>query len=141
MRKTFLTGRLSGTSVFRAEICAAEDAAQDSKICQVIRSLVAGFRAGDTEAAFRYVSPVLRGAFGRPLHFAQMVRQGYPMLWQPGELRFLGLRAPRGVPVQNLVLCDQRGAPWHLGFEMMRVKDEGWRINGVEIVQNPHARI
>jgi len=141
MRRTFLTGALAGQSVFHAEIGGSKEVSHESSIRSVVEALIAGFRKGDVEDAFSYVSPVIRGAFGAPQHFALMVQQGYPMIWYPGEMKFLELRNLHGLPVQDLVISDARGAAWTLGFEMMRVKNEGWRVNGVEILQTPRYRM
>ena len=53
----------------------ADDAAR-----QVISDQIAAFQQDDFETAFTYASPMIKGIFGTPERFGQMVREGYPMV-------------------------------------------------------------
>ena len=65
-----------------------------------------------------------------------MVQNGYPMVWSPGEVRFLELREIAGYLWQKVFIRDQTGATHGLDYQMIRTP-EGWRINGVQILRAP----
>tara|TARA_R110000751_G_scaffold36645_5_gene89371 strand:- start:1152 stop:1619 length:468 start_codon:yes stop_codon:yes gene_type:complete len=99
------------------------------------------FLAGDVEAAFGFASPDIQGLFGSAENFGRMVRQGYPMVWRPGEWRF-GELAPELTPSgprlrQSVSLRDASGALWIADYFMMPL-DGGWRIDGVTL-RKPEA--
>lgn len=106
--------------------------AQDSgaEIRAVISDQIAAFEADDFEAAFGFASPNIRRMFGTSEVFGQMVRNGYPMVWRPADVRFSGLASRNGRPVQSVLVTDQAGALHVLDYEMVPGAD-GWQINGV----------
>lgn len=111
-------------------------AAQEGRqaaITDVIQSQIDAFLADDFETAFTYASPTIRRMFGSPGRFGVMVRQGYPMVWRPSEVKFLGLKTKNGRLVQRVLLTDERGALHLAEYEMVQTAD-GWQINGVAIL-------
>ena len=66
--------------------------AQDAQgaIREVISDQIAAFEADDFATAFGFASPAIREMFGTPDRFGRMVREGYPMVWRPGGVRFAG---------------------------------------------------
>ena len=91
-------------------------------------------RADDVEAAFTHASPAIKRLFGTPSNFGRMVRQGYPMVWRPAEVTFLGLE-PRGeTMIQTVMIRDQQGALHTLAYQMIPTR-AGWQINGVRIMR------
>ena len=65
-----------------------------------------------------------------------MVRNGYPMVWRPGEVRFLALRDIDGALWQKVMIRDQAGELHMLDYQMIE-GPEGWQINGVQILRRP----
>lgn len=99
----------------------------------VIEAQIAAFLADDFDAAFDFASPAIRTIFGTPERFGQMVRQGYPMVHRPAEVRFLD-QGERGAAILQRVLITDAGGRLHvLEYEMVRA-GESFRINGVRIV-------
>ena len=115
-------------------LCAAA-AAQDSAaaIRGVISDQIAAFRADDVATAFTFASPDIRGLFGTPDRFGAMVREGYPMVWRPGDVRFAELRERDGRALQRVLVTDGAGALHLLEYEMIPL-DGGWRIDGVRLL-------
>lgn len=111
-------------------------AAQDGPIEGTIQSQVDAFLAGDARAAFSYASPGIKRLFGSPERFAQMVEQGYPMVWRPSEVRYLEQRAFGEGVIQTVLMRDDAGVPWVLEYQMIE-GPEGWVINGVQVLQSP----
>lgn len=106
----------------------AEDA--PAAIRGVISEQIEAFRADDFERAFGFASPTIRGIFRNAENFGRMVREGYPMVWRPSEVRFSGLRAERGRQVQGVLVTDGDGRVHVLDYEMIEAGD-GWLVNGV----------
>lgn len=108
----------------------AEEA--DAVIRGVISKQIDAFGADDFDTAFEFASPNIQGMFRTPGNFGRMVREGYPMVWRPAEVRFSGLRTEGGRQVQGVVVTDGAGRLHVLDYEM--IEDEtGWRINGVRL--------
>ena len=111
-----------------AGIAQAEE--PETAIRGVISGQIEAFRADDVDTAFEFASPTIQGMFGTPGNFGRMVRQGYPMVWRPADVRFSGLSERGGRPVQGVLLKDAAGRVHVLDYEMIEV-DGAWRINGV----------
>lgn len=125
-------------AAFLAAPLAAQEA-PEAAIRSVIERQVAAFRAGDLATAFSFASPDIQHMFGTPDRFGTMVRSGYPMVWHPADLRFLGLSETDGVVWQLVLVKDDAGV-WHkLAYRMEPDGQGGWRIGGVEILHAPQS--
>jgi len=107
--------------------------ADSAAIEQVIEDQMNAFRAGDPVAAFEFASPNIRGLFGTPENFGRMVASGYPSIWQPGAVRFLGLSERGGRLQQRVEVTDAQGRTHLFDYEMIPT-EAGWKINGVRPV-------
>lgn len=94
------------------------------------------FRAEDVQQAWQFASPNIQGIFGSPERFGTMVEQGYPMVWNPGEVTFIDLQTFGGLVVQRVEVIDQNGALHYLGYAMIETEN-GWLINGVQLLEAP----
>lgn len=101
-----------------------------------IDAQIEAFLADDFAKAFTYASPSIQGLFGNSENFGRMVRQGYPMVWRPGDVQFLELRDEGGLLWQKVMIRDQAGGLHVLDYQMIRT-GEGWRINGVYLLPAP----
>lgn len=102
----------------------------------VIGSQFDAFRAEDVVQAWQFASPNIQGLFGSPERFGQMVQQGYPMVWDPADVNFIDLQALGGLIVQRVEVVDQNGTLHYLGYAMVETEN-GWRINGVQVLRAP----
>lgn len=102
----------------------------------VIGSQFNAFRDGEVLEAWQYASPNIQGQFGDPQNFGRMVEQAFPMVWQPGSVDFIDLQAFGALTVQRVEVVDQAGNLHYLGYAMIQT-DDGWRINGVQILRAP----
>ena len=113
--------------------------AQDqTDIPEVIQQQLDAFAARDVDRAFSFASPNIKGIFGTPGNFGMMVQRGYPMVWDPGEVRFLELREVAGRLYQRVLIRDGQGVAHVLEYEMTGAQS-GWQINGVAIVPAPEV--
>jgi hypothetical protein len=110
-------------------------AAQGTEIQDTISRQLEAFQADDFATAFTFASPNLRSYFRTPEVFGQMVTQGYPMVWRPGDVRYLELREEGGSHWQKVMITDQAGRVHILQYRMIDTP-EGWRINGVQILDS-----
>lgn len=109
---------------------AAQNEADD--IRAVISEQIEAFKADDFARAFTYASPNIKRMFGDPARFGRMVREGYPMVWRPADVRFSALSEDGGRIVQSVLMTDAGGALFIVEYEMV-TEGDGWRINGVQV--------
>jgi hypothetical protein len=104
----------------------------------VIGAQISAFQQDDFAGAFAYASPTIQGIFGGPDRFGEMVRQGYPMVWRPEDVRYLERREIAGRVWQRVMVRDTKGVLHMLDYQMVQV-DGMWRINAVQLLQMPGA--
>ena len=112
--------------------------AQSAQVESTISSQIDAFRADDFPRAFTYASPMIQGIFGNPGNFGVMVRNGYPMVHRPAEVRYLDLREIAGRLYQKVQITDAQGRVHLLDYEMIEVGG-AWKINGVTLLEAPGA--
>ncbi len=102
----------------------------------VIGSQIEAFRADDFATAFTFASPAIQRIFRTPENFGAMVRNGYPMVWRPAEVEFRGLEGAGNLYAQQVLVRDAQGVYHLLEYQMIRIEN-GWRINGVSLLETP----
>lgn len=110
---------------------ADEDAIQD-----IIGLQIEAFQADDFARAFGYASPSIKRFFGGHERFGAMVQQGYPMVWRPDRVEYLGLSRIQGRLVQQVMITDVNGTLHLLAYAMIQTEN-GWQIDGVQVLQSP----
>lgn len=109
-------------------------ASADPKEMQaVIDRQLEAFQADDFAKAMEFASPVLQRYFRTPENFQRMVTQGYPMVWRFEMVQYLESRIEDGVHWQRIMIRDLQGVVHVLDYRMTETPD-GWRINGVQIL-------
>lgn len=108
--------------------------AQGADIEATIGRQLEAFRADAFDEAFTFASPMIQGLFRTPETFGEMVRNGYPMVWRPGSVRYLDLRDDNGRLLQRVEITDARGTIHLLEYEMIDL-DGAWKINGVRLLK------
>ncbi len=124
--------------LFTAALVSGTALAQDARsaITGTIQSQIDAFLADDFERAFSFASPNIKRIFGDSDRFGKMVRQGYPMVWRPAEVRYLDLEQMGAFQLQKVLVTDADGVPHLLEYQMIDTAD-GWQINGVRILEAP----
>jgi hypothetical protein len=107
---------------------------------EVISSQIQAFLADDFETAFTFASPDLQRMFQTPERFGAMVRNGYPMVWRPSRVEFLGLENVEGLLVQRVLIEDSQGQ-YFVAEYAMQVTDDGWQIRGVHIERSAEMSV
>ncbi|MEL6684575.1 MAG: DUF4864 domain-containing protein [Pseudomonadota bacterium] len=123
--------------VFGFWIAATSVFAQDADAIEgVIGNQLEAFNERDVTGAWQYASPNIKRLFGSPDNFGMMVQQGYPMVWDNADVRFLELRDVRGLLWQKIMVRDAQGGLHILDYQMVETS-EGWQINGVQLLPAP----
>lgn len=113
----------------------AQDGVADPGIQAVIRGQMDAFMADDLDGAFDHASPGIKRIFGDAQRFGTMVRQGYPMVYRPADVRFLELSEQGGSRLQKVMVRDDAGAFHVLEYEMQPAVNGGWVIDGVRLLE------
>ena len=126
--------------LFLAMFLSGAVSAQDARsgITSTIQSQIDAFLADDFETAFTFAAPNIKRLFGNSERFGVMVRQGYPMVWRPADVRFLDLDQLGPFLMQKVLITDADGVPHLLEYQMIDTP-EGWQINGVRILEAPQV--
>ena len=109
--------------------------AQSAEIEANISAQIQAFQADDFATAFTFASPNIQNLFRTPENFGAMVRNGYPMVWRPSDVRFLELREIAGALWQKVMITDGDGRVHILDYQMVPL-ESGWKINGVQLLGN-----
>ncbi|WP_297774355.1 DUF4864 domain-containing protein [uncultured Roseovarius sp.] len=104
----------------------------------VISAQIEAFLAEDVDRAYNYASPFIQDKFGSPERFGDMVREGYPMVWQPSDVVFLEAEEIGGSLWQSVSIRDVSGKGWIVDYEMIE-SEGGWLINGVRVRRAPES--
>ncbi len=127
------------TAAVMTAVCLALPAsAQEAPIQEIIRRQLDAFQTDDFARAFTFASPSIRGLFGSPENFGNMVQQGYPMVHHAGRVRMLELRTIKGALWQKVLITDSQGRAHLLDYQMIETP-EGWQINGVQLLAAPEV--
>ena len=130
--------RMMAALVLALVLGVAPATAQERGIEETITQQLEAFKIDDFGAAFDYASPNIRNIFRTPENFGAMVRQGYPMVWRPGEVTYLEQREIAGSIWQKVQIVDGAGRVHILDYQMIRTP-EGWQINGVQLLRQPEV--
>jgi hypothetical protein len=134
MRSTILGLALS--AFVGDPLMAQEVQAPIPAIESTIQSQIDAFLRDDFAAAFAFASPTIQNIFRTPENFGTMVRNGYPMVWRPGSVRYGDLREIDGALWQEVIVTDDAGRLHALAYRMEQI-DGAWRIAGVQILPGP----
>jgi len=98
----------------------------------VIQSQLTAFEEEAVQTAYSFAAPNIQRIFPNANIFGRMVREGYPMVWNPAETSFLDAEQRGDILVQRLWIVDQAGVPFIAEYMMTQI-DGQWRIAGVQI--------
>ena len=127
-----LVGLILGLAASIGAPAVAQDLspADRSAIRDVIQSQVEAFRRDDGAGAFSYASPSIRGMFGTPETFMDMVRQGYQPVYRPKVFDFREIVTLHGQVTQKVHVVGPDGRPVTAFYPMTQLPDGTWRIDG-----------
>ena len=112
--------------------------AQDTTIEGVITDQLQAFNDRDIAGAWEHASPMIRGMFGTPENFGMMVQNGYPMVWDNSDVRFLDRDEFDSRTRQEVQIQGPDGLFYILDYQMIETPT-GWQINGVQVIPAPEV--
>jgi len=101
--------------------------AQDTSIEDVITQQLQAFNDRDVDAAWEHASPFIKDLFRTPENFALMVQNGYPMVWDNSDIRFLDQQQFNSRTRQEVLIQGADGLFYILDYQMIATP-EGWLI-------------
>jgi hypothetical protein len=107
--------------------------ADRAAIQTVISSQIKALVAEDDAAAFAMSAPEVRRQFGTPEAFAEMVRQGFPVLLRNQSTAFLEAAILGDDVIQPLRIVNRDGTVVIALFSMERQSSGDWRVYGCQI--------
>ena len=126
-----LSAALVGLTLWAAPL-----AAQEATIEDVITGQLQAFRDRDVDAAWQYASPTIKRIFRTPETFGGMVRNGYPMVWDNADARFLDQQTTGERTRQEVQIKGPDGLFYILDYQMI-MTPEGWQIDAVQVIPAP----
>lgn len=120
---------------------AAAQPVADDGLTRTIEAQLNAFRADDFPAAFAFASETIKRVFGTVERFETMVRQGFPMVRRPADVRYLDARIIAGKIWQKVMVTDANGTIHILDYNMIRDESGAWRINAVQILKAPQLGV
>lgn len=102
---------------------------------RIITSQIEAFRRDDAAAAYAHAAPTIKGIFGTPARFIEMVKKGYRPVYRPRDFSFGPVTTENGRPTQHVDIIGPEGAAWIAKYTMQRQADGTWRISGVILLK------
>ena len=131
-----LTAMITCIGVFWSTSVPAQTADADrAAFRKVITSQIEAFRRDDAAAAYAYAAPSIKGIFGTPDRFIEMVRRTYGPVYRPREFSFGPVTIKSGRPTQQVNIIGPDGGSWIAEYTMQRLDDGSWRIAGVVLIK------
>lgn len=103
----------------------------------IIEAQLAAFARDDAEAAFALASDLIQEKFRNAPGFMLMVRTAYPAVYRPASVTFLPPEGGGNRFTQRVQFGDQDGRLWLALYEVIRLPDASWRINGCAMQPMP----
>jgi len=119
-------------------IFAGPASAQDLTIDDVITQQLQAFRDRDVQEAWQFASPSIKDLFDTPDTFGAMVQNGYPMVWDNSDVRFLDQDDLGAFVRQEVQIQGPDGLFYILDYQMIETP-EGWQIDAVQVIPSPEV--
>ncbi|WP_161556155.1 DUF4864 domain-containing protein [Mangrovicoccus ximenensis] len=123
-----LTAVLSGTATFSAVMAMAQED-RGAAVRSVIDGQLTAFASGDLPRAYAAASRSIRGQLGSADRFGQLMRAGFPMVWDARRVSYLPLTESRPLR-QRVLVRDAEGLTHVLEYDMVQA-DGAWKIDGL----------
>ncbi len=101
----------------------------------VVQGQLDAFATDDGAKAFSYAAPGIHAQFGIPEIFMAMVREGYPVVYQPASVDFLPAYREGSETFQPVRMTDAGGLVWLALYKMEKQKNGAWQIAGCSLAR------
>ena len=104
-----------------------------NQIKLIISDQIEAFIVTDVERAYRHASDSIKTIFPNAEIFGTMVKQSYPMIWNPKSFEFLSYSVSSVGILQRVMFTDQ-DSNMHFFDYALEKNDGRWVISGVYMV-------
>ena len=126
---------LAGQGSAQQRLVQTENFQEDQRqIKIVISAQIAAFLVADVERAYRYASDSIKTIFPNAKIFGSMVKQSYPMIWNPKSFEFLSTSHTSIGILQRVMFMDQEDNMHFFDYALEKSGDH-WVIAGVYILR------
>lgn len=102
----------------------------------IIRNQIAAFLNNDAAAAYSFASPAIQDKFLNKDLFFDMVKRTYQPVYRPGNFAFGRSKVVGDQVIQEVLITGPDGKDWTAIYQLIRLPDGAYKINGVQILQS-----
>lgn len=102
---------------------------------EIIEQQIRAFMKDDAATAYALASPPVRERFRTGAGFLEMVKQQYAPVYRPGNFAFGRVKLEQDAVVQEVLISGPDGKDWTVLYQLVRLPDDSWRINGMHLVR------
>ncbi len=102
----------------------------------IIRSQINAFLNDDASAAYSFASPAIQGKFPNQNLFFEMVKRTYQPVYRPGNFAFGRNKVVGDQVIQEVLITGPDGKDWTAVYQLIKLPDGTYKINGVQILQS-----
>ncbi len=133
---TILIAMIACAALFLSTAAQAQTSEADkTQFKEIITSQIEAFRRDDAVAAYYHAAPTIKGVFGTPDRFLEMVKTGYLPVYRARDFSFGPVTNENGRPTQHVDITGPEGNSWVAKYTMQRQADGTWRISGVILLK------
>ena len=130
-----------GSATVTAALATSAVAQDAEAIAAAIGHQLDAFKGGDLGAAWDDASPGIQRMFGSAQNFSDMVRSGYPMVWDNAGVTYLDLRTEADGRLWQRVRIIAADGTLHLLDYAMIATPGGWKIDAVVMLPAPDVGV
>ena len=125
---------LGGQGLAKENLAQSEIFYEDQKqIKLIISDQIAAFIVTDVDRAYSHASDSIKTMFPNAKIFGTMVKQSYPMIWNPKSFEFLSSSTSSDGVLQRVMFTDQENTMHFFDYALEK-NEERWVISGVYMV-------
>ena len=125
---------LGGQGLAKENLAQSEIFYEDQKqIKLIISDQIAAFIVTDVDRAYGHASDSIKTMFPNAKIFGTMVKQSYPMIWNPKSFEFLSSSTSSDGVLQRVMFTDQENTMHFFDYALEK-NEERWVISGVYMV-------
>ena len=101
-----------------------------TEIQSVIKKQIFAFQKENYKKAFSYASPNIQNTFKNSENFIKMVKKGYSPLLNLKNFRFGKLIYLKNTKIQEVILFTKNNQLFKAYYQMIKIHDNSWKIDG-----------
>ena len=116
--------------LLRTLVFADDSRAVMKEVRYTISSQIDAFKENDIKKAYTFAAPNIQTQFPNPDIFGLMVRNGYPVIWNPKSFKFTEFKALGETCIQRVLFQSYSGSLESYDY-ILEKSDNLWKISGV----------